>query len=157
MIDMGVMIKMATGDQYRDKVTLGGEDVIDLIDKSSDGAITSITKTGTEIVVTDKSGKKTTHEVITELPDINTSTLTVGPTSNVSYTFPNNKNKASTSFKIPYFTVDSKGRITSASTKTVTISRPAYSNYGNYASYTSYGSYSSYHNYSNYDRYGSND
>lgn len=145
------------GEQYRNKVKLADQDVVDLIDKSSDGAITSIVKSGDNIIVTNKDGSQTSHTIVTELPDINSGTITVGPTSNVSYTFPNNKNQASTSFKIPYFTVDSKGRVTSASTNTVTITRPAYSNYGNYASYSSYGRYSSYHNYGSYDSYGSND
>lgn len=157
---------MATIDNYKNKLFIGEEDIANIIDKSSDGSITDIKANGDSITIIKKDGSASSIKTTSDLPEILPSELSVGPSNDVSYTFPSGTSAATTSFTIPYFTVDSKGRVTSATNRTVTVTRPAYSNYGNYANYTSYnnyanytsyGSYSSYHNYSNYTSYGSND
>lgn len=138
-------------EQYKGKLLISGKDIIDSIDDSTDGGVNNITANGTNIKVSKKDGSSSNVATSSTIPNVNSGTLKVGPTGNVSYTFPSGKTAASTSFTVPYFTVDAQGRVTSATNRTITVARAAYSNYGSYASYSSYGRYSRYGNYSNND------
>lgn len=66
----------------------------------------------------------------------NITAVNVGQKTDVTYTV--NNTATSTSFVIPYFTVDAQGRITSASQRTITLSHPV----KNYSSYSSCSNYS---------------
>ena len=58
--------------------------------------------------------------IATSLSSSGVTTGSYGPSANVTLS------SGSGSFSVPYFTVDSKGRVTAASTKTITIVLPIY-------------------------------
>ena len=54
---------------------------------------------------------------------------------------------------IPYFSVDSKGRVTAFGNRTFEMKTSYYSNYSNYYAYSNYSAYTNYNAYQNYSNY----
>lgn len=147
------------------KLTIDNTPVETIISKAASDQIDNITSTTSKITFTNKAGESTEVPINGDLPDIIHSG-NVGQSGNSTITINQGSGTSTMNFTIPYFTVDKNGRVTSSSNRTVSITRPAYTNYNNYNNYSDYGNYhnySDYYNYgnyssySNYSSYGSND
>ena len=81
-----------------------------------------------------------------------------GPTSDVTMTQVDSASGLQkppvTKVTIPYFKVDSKGRVTAYGNKTLTLETTYYNNYSNYYAYGNYYAYTNYSAYQNYSAYG---
>ena len=108
-----------------------------------------------QLAVVARTGK---YEDLLGKPDLNTALPNIttagsaGPTADVTMTRSGTSPQTG-QISIPYFKVDSKGRITAFGNRTFTMKATYYGNYANYYAYSNYKAYTNYQDYQNYTAY----